>query len=1138
MGPFSWNSNQNAPEIPPHSLYLKVGVSNINYDMSGYDLRKWAKELLNYLHVYTWDESCQGIFMPDYSYLISSDIGNSLVKGTDGKLFTNGSGSLGVIVSSSTGATFTSAITFTGPGVSVSGSTVTISGGTGGSGTVSSIGMTVPSAFSVSPSSITTSGTFAITGAGTTNDYVRGDGSLATFPSVGTGTVTSVATIGLISGGPITTTGTITTSMNTSKLVGRSSAGMGIMEEITIGSGLTLSGSTLSNSATYTSPLISKGDVFVRNASGDTRLPVGLDTQVLVADSTTTTGLKWTAQSAATPTGYYLAISDSTTQDNPTANTPRAVKFNTTDLANGFSLQTQTAVFTGTINNGGVGAGTILNVTGISGTLKIGMVLTGGSITAGTFISAFLTGTGGAGTYEVSVSQLRTSATYTGTMTSQIVVANTGIYNLQFSSQLKKTDSGEDDVNFWLRKNGTDFPYSAGNLSLQGNGPAYMIAAWNYVIQLVAGDIIELYWASPDANMSIYSEPIQTSPYPHPAIQSTILTITQQSGIMAGTGITAINSLTGAAQTLITGNTGSSFNIASTGTSHTFNLPTATSAVTGVLSSTDWTTFNNKANTALSNLASVSINTSLLAQANVDLGSTANPFRDLYLDGAGTYGTNYFKLTGTPTSTRVVTLPDLASYTLAQITNAQTFTGLQTFNNGVSVATGQTYQLSGSNLLYANPSTSTKTLILGLSAGNTSITGNDIVAVGYNAGNALTSAIYTTLVGSEAGAFLTSAPGNTFIGYHAGYNSIGTVGQNTYIGGRAGEGDTTTKTHNNNVGIGYQTLAAISTGIQNTVVGTNCAIAMKTGQSNTFIGYNVAPNVTTGANIANNTGVGMNAFAALTDGFYNTVVGRNGGQTLTTGSYNTLLGAFTETIATSQHSICIGMYAKSTVSNQCVIGADGATSGIGVINNIFLGRGVSAASANTGALTMQTTGISAGITDTSASQSVFIIAGAKGTGTGAGGNLQFSTSYSSSTSSTQNSLVDREIIVAQGKALTSASAISLFEVALPTLKMTGGIIEYTIQCTNGTDLQSLTNIVTYTGINKAGTVTSNITANASNESKILSAGTLTSTLSIVNGTNKITIQLTATTSLTPSGTNSFVVYYRVKNNSEQSITIL
>jgi hypothetical protein len=354
----------------------------------------------------------------------------------------------------------------------------------------------------------------------------------------------AVTSVGATS--PITSSGgntpTISTSMATNKLIGRSSAGTGVMEEITVGSGLSLSGGTLTSSGA--SPLTTKGDLYTFNST-NARLPVGLDTQILIADSTTSTGLKWGTNTAATPTGYYLAISDSTTQTNPTADTPRAVKFDTTDLANGFSLQTETAVFTGTINNGGAGAGTILNVTGVtSGTLKVGMVLTGGSITPGTFISAFTSGTGGIGTYVVSVSQLRTSATYTGTMTSQIVVANTGIYNLQFSSQMDKADSGVDYVNFWLRRNGADVANSAGVISLQGNSPAYMMAAWNYVIQLFSGDVIELYWASTDNQMEIKAETAQTSPYPHPAVQSTILTITQQSGIMAGTGIArSVNSV-------------------------------------------------------------------------------------------------------------------------------------------------------------------------------------------------------------------------------------------------------------------------------------------------------------------------------------------------------------------------------------------------------------------------------------------------------------------------------------------------------------------------------------------------------------------------------------------------------------------
>lgn len=50
-----------------------------------------------------------------------------------------------------------------------------------GSGTVTSVGLTMPSAFSVAGSPVTTSGTLAVTGAGTTSQYIRGDGSLATY---------------------------------------------------------------------------------------------------------------------------------------------------------------------------------------------------------------------------------------------------------------------------------------------------------------------------------------------------------------------------------------------------------------------------------------------------------------------------------------------------------------------------------------------------------------------------------------------------------------------------------------------------------------------------------------------------------------------------------------------------------------------------------------------------------------------------------------------------------------------------------------------------------------------------------------------------------------------------------------------
>jgi hypothetical protein len=57
-------------------------------------------------------------------------------------------------------------------------------GYTSNTGTVTSVALSVPNAFSVSGSPITSSGTLAITGAGTTAQYVRGDGTLATMPNI------------------------------------------------------------------------------------------------------------------------------------------------------------------------------------------------------------------------------------------------------------------------------------------------------------------------------------------------------------------------------------------------------------------------------------------------------------------------------------------------------------------------------------------------------------------------------------------------------------------------------------------------------------------------------------------------------------------------------------------------------------------------------------------------------------------------------------------------------------------------------------------------------------------------------------------------------------------------------------------
>lgn len=66
--------------------------------------------------------------------------------------------------------------------------------------------------------------------------------------------------------------------------------------------------------------------------------------------------------------------------------------------------------------------------------------------------------------------------------------------------------------------------------------------------------------------------------------------------VVGGSGL-VLNGLTTSPQTLATGTGGSDFNISSVTATHTFNLPTASGSARGALSSSDWTTFNNKQNT-------------------------------------------------------------------------------------------------------------------------------------------------------------------------------------------------------------------------------------------------------------------------------------------------------------------------------------------------------------------------------------------------------------------------------------------------------------------------------------------------------------------------------------------------------------
>lgn len=108
-----------------------------------------------------------------------------------------------------------------------------------------------------------------------------------------------------------------------------------------------------------------------------------------------------------------------------------------------------------------------------------------------------------------------------GNPTSKVYVAQTGIYNFQFSAQLDKTGGSASAVYIWPRINGENLPDSATKIVIDGPNNE-IVAAWNFVLVLQANDYFELAWQSSDTNVVI---PYVTATGNIPAIPSIILTV-------------------------------------------------------------------------------------------------------------------------------------------------------------------------------------------------------------------------------------------------------------------------------------------------------------------------------------------------------------------------------------------------------------------------------------------------------------------------------------------------------------------------------------------------------------------------------------------------------------------------------------
>jgi hypothetical protein len=111
-----------------------------------------------------------------------------------------------------------------------------------------------------------------------------------------------------------------------------------------------------------------------------------------------------------------------------------------------------------------------------------------------------------------------------GGTTSQIIIANAGLYNLAVSVQITSGNSSQKSIWVWLRLNGTtNFANSARVASITLNN-GYLVVTLNEVASLLAGDFIEVMYAADNTNVSIAT--VAATAFA-PAAPAVILAVTQ-----------------------------------------------------------------------------------------------------------------------------------------------------------------------------------------------------------------------------------------------------------------------------------------------------------------------------------------------------------------------------------------------------------------------------------------------------------------------------------------------------------------------------------------------------------------------------------------------------------------------------------
>jgi len=110
---------------------------------------------------------------------------------------------------------------------------------------------------------------------------------------------------------------------------------------------------------------------------------------------------------------------------------------------------------------------------------------------------------------------------------SRMTVANPGVYKFDLSVLFANSAAGPSTISFWLRKNGTDIAASNTDLSIPGKSGAVDgigVCTVPFILSLVGGDYVEVWWSTPATTNTLKTLAAQTSPT-RPAMPSVIVTV-------------------------------------------------------------------------------------------------------------------------------------------------------------------------------------------------------------------------------------------------------------------------------------------------------------------------------------------------------------------------------------------------------------------------------------------------------------------------------------------------------------------------------------------------------------------------------------------------------------------------------------